>query len=65
MEAIGSGPSDEMVDVVELFVKSGDTINRGDIVASLEATKSVFELTSPVSGIDSRIFWLPKVTRLR
>lgn len=50
VEAIGSGPSDETVDVVELFVKAGATIQRGDMVASLEATKSVFELTSTVSG---------------
>jgi 2-oxoisovalerate dehydrogenase E1 component len=50
VEAIASGPSDETVDVVELYVKQGDTIERGDIVASLEATKSVFELNSPVSG---------------
>ena len=51
VEAIGSGPSDETVEVVELFVKPGDKIERGDVVASLEATKSVFDLTSPVSGV--------------
>lgn len=50
VEAIGSGPADETVEVVELMVKPGQMIKRGDIVASLEATKSVFELTSPVSG---------------
>lgn len=50
VEAIGSGPSDETVEVVELFVKPGDIVKRGDAVASLEATKSVFELTSPASG---------------
>jgi len=50
VEAIGSGPADESVEIVELLVKEGDTIERGDLVASLEATKSVFELTSAVSG---------------
>lgn len=50
VETIGSGPADETVEVVELFVKTGDRIERGDAVASLEATKSVFELTSSVSG---------------
>lgn len=50
IEAIGSGPSDETVQVVELFVRPGDRIKRGDPVASLEATKSVFELTSPIEG---------------
>jgi len=51
VEAVGSGPSDDTVTVVELFVESGATIERGDALASLEATKSVFEITSPVSGI--------------
>ncbi|MCA9222856.1 MAG: hypothetical protein KDA71_21200, partial [Planctomycetales bacterium] len=50
IEAIGSGPADESVVVAELFVKPGDTIARGDVVAALEATKSVFELTSQLSG---------------
>lgn len=51
VEAIGSGPSDDTVTVVELFVQSGALIERGDTLASLEATKSVFEITSPVSGV--------------
>lgn len=55
IEAIGSGPSDETVDVVELHVHVGKSIERGDIVAELEATKSVFELTSPVSGVVEKV----------
>ncbi|QDU96348.1 thiamine pyrophosphate-dependent enzyme [Lignipirellula cremea] len=51
IEAIGSGPADESVLVVDLLVKSGARVERGDAVASLEATKSVFEITSPVSGM--------------
>ena len=51
IEAIGSGPSDESVDIVELHVQKGQSIARGDLVASLEATKSVFDLTSPASGV--------------
>lgn len=50
IEAIGSGPSDESVVVAELMLVPGQEIARGDVVAALEATKSVFELTSPVSG---------------
>lgn len=50
IEAIGSGPSDETVVVSELFVHPGQEICRGDVVAALEATKSVFELTSSISG---------------
>jgi 2-oxoisovalerate dehydrogenase E1 component len=51
VEAIGSGPSDDTVIVVELFVQPGARVERGAPLASLEATKSVFELTSPVAGI--------------
>ena len=50
VEAVGSGPSDESVEVVEFFVKPGEQVERGDPLASLEATKSVFELTSPSAG---------------
>lgn len=50
IDAVGSGPADETVVVVELHVKEGDTIERGDVVASLEATKSVFDLTASVAG---------------
>ncbi len=50
IEAIGSGPSDETVIVSELLIEPGQTVVRGDVVAALEATKSVFELTSPISG---------------
>ena len=51
VEAIGSGPSDDTVTVVDLLVEPGAEIERGDPLASLEATKSVFEITSPVSGL--------------
>lgn len=50
VDAVGSGPADETVEVVELSVEVGQRVQRGDVVASLEATKSVFDLTSPVSG---------------
>jgi 2-oxoisovalerate dehydrogenase E1 component len=51
IEAIGSGPADDSVVVVELLVQPGERVERGQTIASLEATKSVFELTSPVSGL--------------
>jgi len=50
VEAIGSGPSDETVIVSEVCVKPGDVVKRGQVVASLEASKSDFELYSPVAG---------------
>ena len=55
IEAVGSGPSDETVEVVELHIAAGDSVERGDIVATLEATKSVFELTSPFAGTVAEI----------
>lgn len=51
VEAVGSGPADEAVEVVELFVEMGQKVRRGDVIASLEATKSVFDLTAPMDGI--------------
>jgi 2-oxoisovalerate dehydrogenase E1 component len=50
IEAVGSGPADETVIVTELFVQPGQQIKRGDVVASLEATKSVFDLTAGEAG---------------
>lgn len=50
IEAIGSGPADETVTVVEIYTHEGEEVERGQPVASLEATKSVFDLTSPVDG---------------
>ena len=50
IKAIGSSPSDETVTIVELHVETGDSVQPGDVLASLEATKSIFELTAPVAG---------------
>jgi 2-oxoisovalerate dehydrogenase E1 component len=59
VEAVGSGPADEAVEVVELFVEMGKQVKRGDVIASLEATKSVFDLTAPVDGIVEAILVEP------
>ena len=56
VEAIGSSPSDESVVIVELLVKQGQAVKRGDALAEVEATKSVFEITSTVSGEIEEIF---------
>ncbi|MFO7903098.1 MAG: beta-ketoacyl-ACP synthase 3 [Pirellulaceae bacterium] len=55
IEAVGSGPADETVIISELFVQAGQSVERGEVVAALEATKSVFELTSPVTGVIEEI----------
>ena len=51
IDAVGSGPSDETVTVTELYIRPGQTVKRGQAVAALEASKSVFELTSPHEGV--------------
>lgn len=56
IEAIGSGPADETVIVSEWRVQQGDRIEAGQTVALLEATKSVFELSAPTSGLIERVF---------
>ena len=56
IEAIGSGPSDETVDVLEIRVQVGELIQRGDVVATVEATKSVFDITSPEDGTVEEVF---------
>ncbi len=48
--AIGSGPADDEVEVVELLVKVGDTIKAGDLVAVVEATKAAVDVQSTVGG---------------
>jgi len=50
VEAIGSSPSDESVTVIEWHVHPGDTVDSGDLLATLEADKAVQELSCPVEG---------------
>lgn len=38
------------VDVIEVFVKSGDTINQEDSILTLEGDKATMEVPSPVAG---------------
>lgn len=55
VEAIGSGPSDETVQVLEFYVQPGETVVAGQPLASLEASKSVFDLAAPAPGVVERI----------
>jgi len=48
--AIGSGPADDEVEIIELLVKPGDTIKTGDLVAVVEATKAAVDVQATVSG---------------
>jgi 2-oxoisovalerate dehydrogenase E1 component len=53
--AIGSGPADDEVEVVELLVKVGDVIKSGDLIAVVEATKAAVDVQSTVTGKVSSI----------
>lgn len=48
--AIGSAPSDESVIVVDYLRQPGSHVKRGDVIVEVEASKSVFEITTPVAG---------------
>ena len=50
IRAIGSGPADDTVTVLEWYVAPAATVRRGDPVVSLEASKNVFDVTSPVDA---------------
>ena len=51
IRAIGSGPADETVLVVDIRVKVGDTISAGQVVAEVEAAKSVVDVCASASGV--------------
>ena len=50
VKAIGSSPSDETVNITELFVSEGDIVKDGQPLASVEADKASMEISSPASG---------------
>ncbi len=50
IEAVGSGPSDDRVELVQWLVKPGDEVRRGTPLASVEASKSVFDMSCTVDG---------------
>ena len=55
VDAIGSGPSDDRVEVVQWHISEGDTVRRGDALVALEASKSVFDMTSTMDGTIERL----------
>jgi len=42
--------------VVEIFVKEGDAVNEGDLIAIIESMKMEIEVTCPRGGIIERIY---------
>ncbi len=55
VKAIGSSPSDETINVANLFVSVGQTIAEGDLIASVEADKASMDISAPVSGVVAEI----------
>jgi 2-oxoisovalerate dehydrogenase E1 component len=51
VKAIGSGPADDIVTVVELHVSNGSVAGEGDIIAVVEASKAAVEIRSQSAGI--------------
>jgi 2-oxoisovalerate dehydrogenase E1 component len=50
VNAIGSGPADDEVEVVEIRVQPGDRVKTGDLVAVVEATKAAVDVQATVDG---------------
>jgi 2-oxoisovalerate dehydrogenase E1 component len=50
VEAVGSGPSDESVRIDQLPVRPGARVAPGAVLAVVEASKALFEISSPVAG---------------
>jgi pyruvate dehydrogenase E2 component (dihydrolipoamide acetyltransferase) len=42
--------------IIEWVVKVGDSVEKGDTIASIETDKSVLEIEAPASGIMKEIF---------
>lgn len=50
VRAVGSSPSDENIRIVRLHVQSGDWVEPGHLLASVEADKAPHEIASPTCG---------------
>jgi 2-oxoisovalerate dehydrogenase E1 component len=50
VEAQGSSPADQSVTVLQWRISPGDRIQKGQMLATLEADKAVFELDASVAG---------------
>jgi 2-oxoisovalerate dehydrogenase E1 component len=49
--AIGSGPSDDRVKIVELHIEGGKRIASGDLVAVVDTSKAAIEIYSQADGV--------------
>ena len=60
INAIGSGPADDEVEIVEVTVRPGDTVKAGDLVAVVEATKAAVDVQATVTGTVLEILVKPR-----
>lgn len=51
VKTIGSSPTDQTVEVVELPLTIGQAVERGQTIACLEADKAIIEFASPTDGV--------------
>lgn len=49
------GLTTDYVTIGEWFVKQGEKVNAGDVIASIESEKAMLEITSPITGIVNEI----------
>ncbi len=56
VRALASGPSDDTVCILRLHVRPGSQVAAGAIVATIEASKSVFDMASPASGTVEAVY---------
>ena len=55
IRAVGSGPADDLVEVVAMRVSVGDRIHCGEVVAEPDAAKSVVDVVSDVDGVVAEV----------
>jgi 2-oxoisovalerate dehydrogenase E1 component len=48
---IGSGPADDQVEILDLRITVGESIKSGQVVAEIEAAKSVVDLVADIDGV--------------
>ncbi|HXE55067.1 MAG TPA: transketolase C-terminal domain-containing protein [Tepidisphaeraceae bacterium] len=53
--AIGSSPADQTVTIAELHVRAAESVRAGDVLASLECDKAIFDLQAPEAGVVEQI----------
>ena len=56
VNAIGSSPSDKTVVITELHIEVGQSVEAGELLASVEADKATMEISTPVKGVIEELF---------